>query len=98
MAKLVSKTYGEALFELAVEENKLDAFLEEAQLTLDLIRQNPGFSELMNHPHIDMEEKVNVVETVFGSGFSAEITGLMRLIVQKDRYREVEQILEWFID
>ena len=29
MAKLVSKTYGEALFELAVEENKLDALMED---------------------------------------------------------------------
>ena len=31
MAKLVSKTYGEALFELAVEENKLDALMEEVE-------------------------------------------------------------------
>ena len=29
MAKLVSKTYGEALFELAVEEDKVDVFMEE---------------------------------------------------------------------
>ena len=98
MAKLVSKTYGEALFELAIEENRLDEFLEEAELTLKLIRENPDFSTLMNHPRIDMEEKVKVVETVFGGNLSKEITGLMRLIVQKDRYREVEDILCWFID
>lgn len=29
MAKLVSKTYGEALFELAVEEGREDSLLEE---------------------------------------------------------------------
>ena len=98
MAKLVSKTYGQALFELAIEENRLDEFLEEAELTLKLIGENPKFSELMNHPHIDMEEKVQVVETVFGGHLSKEITGLMRLIVQKDRYHEVNEILSWFID
>ena len=31
MAKLISKTYGEALFELAVEEEKTDAMLEEIE-------------------------------------------------------------------
>ena len=30
MAKLVSQTYGEALFEVAMEEQKTDIFLEEA--------------------------------------------------------------------
>ena len=29
MAKLISKTYGDALFELAVEENKVDVLLDE---------------------------------------------------------------------
>ncbi len=97
MAKLVSKTYGEALFEIAIEENKLDEFLEEASLVLKLISENPDFSKLMNHPRIDMEEKVRVVENVFGDKLSKEITGLMRLIVQKDRYSEVEDILTWFV-
>ena len=98
MAKLVSKTYGEALFELAIEENRLDEFLEEAELALKVIRENPDFSALMNHPRIDMDEKVQVVENVFGNNLSAEVTGLMRLIVQKDRYDQVEEILTWFID
>ena len=30
MAKLVSKTYGDALFELAIEESKQDLLYEEA--------------------------------------------------------------------
>ncbi|HOO80116.1 MAG TPA: F0F1 ATP synthase subunit delta, partial [Lachnospiraceae bacterium] len=36
MAKLISGTYGEALFSLAVEENKVDQFYEEV-LTLKKI-------------------------------------------------------------
>lgn len=31
MAKLVSNVYGEALFELAMEQNRLDAYLEESR-------------------------------------------------------------------
>ena len=33
MAKLVSKTYGDALFELALEENKIDSLQEEVKNT-----------------------------------------------------------------
>ena len=98
MAKLISKTYGEALFELAIEENRLDEYLEEAGMVLRVIKENPQFSEMMNHPRIDMEEKVRIVENVFSPSFSKEVTGLMRLVVQKDRYKEIEEILQWFID
>ena len=97
MAKLISKTYGEALFELALEENKLDDYLEEATMALKIIRENPEFSAMMQHPRIDRDEKVNIVENVFGPYLSREVTGLLRLIVQKDRYSEAKDILEWFI-
>ena len=40
MAKLVSNVYGEALFELAMEQDRLDAYLEESQGVLDVLRDN----------------------------------------------------------
>ena len=52
MAKLVSKTYGEALFELAVEEGKEDKFLEEITALKKILDENPDFGKLMNHPKI----------------------------------------------
>ena len=35
MAKLISKTYGDALFEVAAEENKLESHLKEVEAVLD---------------------------------------------------------------
>ena len=43
MAKLISKTYGEALFELAVEEEKTDAMLEEIEGMKQVLLQNPEY-------------------------------------------------------
>ena len=40
MAKLVSKTYGDALFAVAVEENKMDLFFTEVQDVLEVLRTN----------------------------------------------------------
>ena len=47
MAKLISKTYGDALFSLAVEENKIDEFIEEITGLLAILRQEEDFSKLM---------------------------------------------------
>ena len=40
MAKLVSKTYGDALFELALEEKKEDLLFEEAKTFLEVIKKD----------------------------------------------------------
>lgn len=98
MAKLVSKTYGEALFELAVEEGKEDAFLEEIMELKNILRENPDFSKLMNHPKILKEEKQKVLKNVFQGRISEELLGFLHLIISKDRYGEIDSILNYFID
>ena len=97
MAKLISKTYGEALFELAVEENKTDVFLEEVNAVIEALKQNEDFYKLLNHPKISKEEKIQVVENVFKGRVSDEVTGFLTLIISKERYKELNAILEYFI-
>ena len=41
MAKVAAKVYGDALFELAVEENRCDQFLEEICAVENALDQNP---------------------------------------------------------
>ena len=61
MAKLVSKTYGDALFELALEADKLDLFLEEVKAVAEAMEQNEDLTRLMNHPKIVKEEKMKLI-------------------------------------
>ena len=98
MAKLVSKTYGEALFELAVEEGKEEEFLQEIESLKEILDANPDFGKLMNHPKILKEEKLKVVEEVFKGHISKELLGFLHLVVAKDRYSEIDAILDYFID
>lgn len=97
MAKLISGTYGEALFQLAVEENKEDQFLEEVTSLQKILAENGEFSNLMNHPKISKEEKEEVLKNVFKGRISDELTGFLLLILQKDRYGELDEILDFFI-
>ena len=86
MAKLVSKTYGDALFELAVSENKIDALFEEAQLLVTVFSENVELMKLLNHPKIVKEEKISVIENIFKGKVSDDMTGFLTLIVRKARY------------
>lgn len=98
MAKLVSKTYGEALFEIAEEENKVDVFMEEVLGVMEVLKENTDFGKLMNHPKISKEDKITTLENVFKGRISDEITGFMALIVSKERYGELNAIFDYFID
>ncbi|MCI9447809.1 MAG: ATP synthase F1 subunit delta [Lachnospiraceae bacterium] len=98
MAKLVSKTYGDALFELAVESGQMDGMLEEARLISQILREDNELSKLMNHPKIVNEEKIGILEQVFKGRVHDEITGLMRMLVSKGHYGEMESVFAYFID
>lgn len=98
MAKLVSKTYGEALFEIAMEENKGAQFLEEVEGIRKVLKENPELDKLMHHPGISKQEKLSVMQNVFKDRVSDELEGFLELVVQKERYNELESIFEYFID
>lgn len=98
MAKLISKTYGEALFELAVEENKIDVFQEEVQGVKVVLNENQEFGNLMKHPKVVKEEKVQIMENVFKGRITDELLGFLTLIIEKDRYSDIDAILMYFID
>ncbi len=97
MAKLISKTYGEALFELAIEEDKIDVFLEEVVFLQEVMKENTELDRLLHHPKIMKEEKITVIESIFKGRISDVMVGFFVLIIKKDRYKEFSAILEYFL-
>jgi len=98
MAKLISKTYGDALLELAIEENQIEDFSAELATVLDVLQENPDFSKLMNHPRVSVEEKEEVITNVFSDRIHKELVGFLLLIVRKGRYENLYEILQYFLD
>lgn len=97
MAKLVSKTYGDALFAVALEENRMDEFFEAVKVVADALRTNEEFGKLMNHPKIIKEDKVKIVEETFAKDIPKEIVGIMALLVTKGRSEEMISVFDYFI-
>lgn len=98
MAKLAADVYGEALFELAAESNSIDAWTEQIKTAELVFSENPDFMELLTHPKITKEEKLSVVETVFGGRFDDEVTGLLTVIVEKGRCSEIPAVFANFLE
>lgn len=96
MAKLAATTYGEALFALSVEESKTDVLLEEARAVINSFETNAELSKLLNHPKVDKEEKKRFIEDVFGKFVSKDMTGLLVLMVAKDRQLNIVDALRYF--
>lgn len=98
MAKQVTKTYADALFMVAAEDNSIDAVYEEVTVLRSILDENPELSKMMNHPNIDKNEKIETVQSVFKGRVSDELCGFLVQIVTKDRYSEIDGILDCFIE
>ncbi len=97
MAKLISATYADALFELAVEENKVDLLYEEAQAVLKSFNENKELISFLNLPKIDNSEKKQTIENIYGKFMSKDMVGFLSIIVEKGRYNSIVSILNYFL-
>lgn len=98
MAKLVSKVYGDALFSLALEENKLEALWKEAAVAAETIGENPDFLSVICHPEMTQDKKLSVLDEVFKGALSDEMMGLFQVMVKKGRIGEILSVLDYFVE
>lgn len=97
MAKLISNIYGDAIFNLAVEKNTVEALYDEAKAVLSSFKDNGEMTDFFAHPKISKENKIQFAEDVFGKFTSKDMTGFLVTIIEKDRASEIENILTYFI-
>ena len=97
MAKLVSKVYGDALFEAAREAGRMDDMYAEVLELQKLLQANEELQKMMENPKVIREDKENVIETVFRGRISDEIVELMKLMIAKGRYSNIESVFDYFI-
>lgn len=96
MAKLASKVYGDALFDLAVEKQMTDTLYEEAQQVRQLVLADEKMNQVMDHPGISRQEKAELLQKVLEGQVSKEMAGFLRIVQEKDRYAETAAMLDYF--
>ena len=97
MAKLVSKTYGDALFELGIEKKSIDVLFEEAKFVRRSIAENEDLLKFLNNPNIESAEKIETMENIYRQFVSPDMTGFIKHVVSKGRYNSFIDIYDYFI-
>lgn len=98
MAKLVSKVYGDALFETAMEKGVLSDWYEEVQALRGIFAEHADLAQFLNHPQITKEEKVSVAENIFRGRISEGLLGFLVIVIEKGRQNDILPICDYFID
>jgi len=97
MAQLISGRYSGALFELALEKNTLDEYLEQVKLVKEVFSDGE-FKKFINHPQVDAESKLKFIESALKGKVSDDILGLFNVMLHKNREPEIIDVLDSFIE
>lgn len=98
MAKSVAKTYGQALFDLGIEDGSIESYAQQAQTICSLFKENPELLKFLTHPEIAKEEKIATIEKCFKGRVDDALTGFMVVVIKAGRQAVIEGIFAYFLD
>lgn len=96
MAELVSKTYSEAIFDVAIEEGRLDDIQREFELIAKTLIEYPAFYEIICTPKIGNSEKKTVILETFENHVSQTLLNFLKIIIDKKRGTDILDIIKDF--
>ena len=93
----VTIRYAKALFQLAVEENKLEQSYNDIVLIDKLCAENNELSLLLKSPIIKTDKKVKILKEIFGSKINKVSMSFINIITAKKRESLLALIASSFI-
>lgn len=97
MAGIAAKSYSDALFALAQEEQKLDTFKADVCMMDEQLKAYPDFMRVLTHPKIHKEEKKQTLASVFGSEVDHMVLNFAKLLIDKSRFQSFHDITREFV-
>ena len=94
-SKIIAKRYAEAFIGYAKETIGVDRAVEEFKNIRNVIRDNPGFLEILQTPEIIHAEKLDFMQQVMQDNFSREFRNFVRLLLEKERISQLNDIAEY---
>lgn len=88
----VSKIYAKSLIDVASESNSLDLFHHQFGDVLSSLKSSADLQKVMENPTISVENKIQILDEVFASRVDKKILNLLKLLVEKNRFNEIESV------
>ena len=93
-----AKSYSQALYELATEDNKLNDVEEHTISIIKLISQSDDFNSLIKDPTNKQEDQLSVINIIFEKfNLNNLLKKFLNFLVIKRRFFYVEKILKDFV-
>ena len=84
----VAKTYGDALYDLAAEENISTELMEEVAVMAQALKENAEFVTLLSTPALKKEERLSVLDQSFGGKVHVHVLNFMKILVENGTIAE----------
>lgn len=97
MASLGSKSYCDALFSLAQEENNLDSYKEQFTFVSESVANDAQYRAIMSHPKISKEDKKEMLDIIYGDNIHRTLLNFLKLLVDKGRFQALMDIKKEFV-
>ena len=91
----IAQTYAEALFSLALEENKLSKLQEEEKALSEIIHDNEDFLLLIDSRFMSREERQDIASKIL-KDFDEDIVNFVKVLIANNRTNYIKDVLEAF--
>lgn len=92
----VSRTYGQALWDLAHDEGLSHRILAELSVLEVCFRESPGFLQLLSAPNIPLPQRFRVLDEALGSQVHPYLLHFLKLLTERGHARHFPDCSKWF--
>lgn len=89
-------TYGSSLFDLAVEENRLEDYMQELAAIHQAVRENPQLLELLDCRAVSKDERLQILDTCFKGQVQDYLLNFMKILCEKGAIRLLPDCIRQF--
>lgn len=93
----IGKRYAHALFSTAQRYDVVQAVEDDLNSIVSLMENDRGFRDFLLAPYTSREEKVQILEKVFSDRITALTMQVLRVMLEKRREGEIEQVRDEFV-
>ena len=92
----LAREYGEALYELATEEDLRQLIHEQLNDISALLRQQPDFIKLLCSRAVERRTRLQIIDDTFAESVHPYVTNFMKILVRKEHFDSFLLCCEWF--
>ncbi|MDK2902094.1 MAG: F-type H+-transporting ATPase subunit delta [Clostridiales bacterium] len=96
MPDSVAENYAAALFETAVDKNRIEAYMQQLQTVMETVSASSDLFKALMNPIISMDEKARAVRRIFSDTCDEEIIRFIGIIIKNRRLSRLGDIVKQY--